>query len=276
MREAGSRPLRRAILPVAGMCITCGAADAPGADDPGAAPAAARVPAFEAPPRVHDDGSPDSCELLAAADPSRLLGADLAPALRIYGLCRVQAAPVRDPERSVGLEIRRDRAAVSADFDGFWEREGGGVEMLGSSRDRIEELDGLGDYALWFPIEGGLQLFAYWGGEYVLVATVRGVPSVRALPWARELAQASIRAAAAEPSRPQGQQRKADHEQDLGHEKPCLREAHAAAHATGPATAPRRSAPRHPSRRDPPSRGRCPAGRPDRAWWRCRRRRAAR
>jgi hypothetical protein len=151
---------------------------------------------LQVPPRVHDDGSPDACELLAAADPRRLLGAELGPAMRIYGLCQVDVAEPAGPERSVGLEIRRDpEAGVPADLDGFWEREGGGVGMLGSSREQIQELDSLGDYALWFPIDGGLQLFTYWQDEYILVLTIRGVPVERALPWGRELAQASVRRA---------------------------------------------------------------------------------
>jgi hypothetical protein len=102
----------------------------------------------------------------------------------------------RDPERSIGLEIRRDREAVSRNLDEFWEREGGGVGLLGSSREQVQELPEPGDYSLWFPIEGGLQLFSYWNGEYVLVLTIRGVPAVRALPWARELARSSVAAAA--------------------------------------------------------------------------------
>jgi hypothetical protein len=153
------------------------------------------IAGIQAPRRAQDDGTPDTCQLIGNADPRSLLGQDLAPARRVYGLCLVEAAGATDSERSIGLEIRRDPPAVSRNLDEFWEREGGGVAMLGSGREQIEELREPGDYALWFPIEGGLQLFSYWDDEYVLVLTVRGVPTARALPWARDLARRSVAAA---------------------------------------------------------------------------------
>ena len=176
-----------------GAWLGCGAAEAPPSDY------ALRPERFEqrhglkVPPRVHDDGSPDTCDLLGEASPQRLLGAELGPAMRIYGLCHVAVSEPADPARSVGLEIRRDHErGVPHDLDAFWEREGGGVGMLGGSRDGIQEIDALGDYALWFPIDGGLQLFAYWQDEYILVLTIRGVPTERALAWGRELAQQGV------------------------------------------------------------------------------------
>jgi hypothetical protein len=144
------------------------------------------------------DGSPDSCELLSAAAPQTLLGKELAPARRIYGLCWFLAKDSGDPEKSVGLEIRREsEAGVPTNQDEFWEREAGGVGLAGGAREQIEELDGPGDYSLWHPVDGGLRLFAYWDGEYVLVLTVKGAPLERALPWARELARAAVRQASA-------------------------------------------------------------------------------
>jgi hypothetical protein len=172
--------------------LGCGTAEAPPSDY------ALRPASFETrhglqiPPRVHDDGSPDACDLLGEASPRELLGAEVGPALRIYGMCRVAAQGPAEPERSAALEIRRDRAGVPHDLDAFWEREGGGVGMLGSRREEIRELDAPGDYALWFPIDGGLQLHAFWQDEYILVLTIRGVPAERALLWARELAQRSV------------------------------------------------------------------------------------
>jgi hypothetical protein len=164
-------------------------------DDWGRSGELVNIAGILAPPRVQDDGTPDACELLGNADPRSLLGQDLAPARRVYGLCLVDAAGPRDPERSIGLEIRRDPAGVPRNLDEFWEREAGGVGALGSSREQIEELPEPGDYSLWFPIEGGLQLFSYWKDEYILVLTIRGVPADRALPWARGLARSSVAAA---------------------------------------------------------------------------------
>ena len=193
---------------VAALLLACGAVEEPPANPAAAdsarqaapptpigAPPLARLGSILAPPRTQDDGSPDACELLGAADPAALLGAEVAAAQRVYGLCWVETAVRETAERSVGLEIRRDPNGVPANLEQFWEREGGGVQMLGSSREQIELLPLLGDYALWFPVEGGMQLFSYWKNQYILVLTVRGVPTERALPWARALAAASLQRA---------------------------------------------------------------------------------
>ena len=185
------------VCAIAGMALGawgCGAAEAPPSSDYALRPASFETRhGLQIPPRMHDDGSPDACDLLAESSPQRLLGAEVGPALRIYGMCRFAALEPAEPERSVALEIRRDRASgVPHDLDAFWAREGGGVGMLGSSREKIQELDAPGDYALWFPIDGGLQLFAYWQDEYILVLTIRGVPEERALAWGRELAHRSV------------------------------------------------------------------------------------
>jgi hypothetical protein len=200
-QESARRRARAAVAPAVcagiGVWLACGDAEAPPTTDWGRSGEIVEIGGIQAPARAHDDGTPDPCELLGRADPRTLLGGELAPARRIYGLCLVDAlGGAQDAERSVGLEIRRDRAAAARNLDEFWEREGGGVGLLGSSRERIQELPGPGDYSLWFPIDGGLQLFSYWNGEYVLVLTVRGVPEVRALPWACELARTSVAAAA--------------------------------------------------------------------------------
>ena len=186
---------------ISAILLGCGADDspppAPVAQPAPPAPLAQPAPlesfaGLQAPPRVLDDGSPDTCALLGPADPGALLGSALGTAQRIYGLCLVETAPPAQPERSVGLEIRKDPSGVPGNFDAFWEREGGGVGMLGSSREQVKEIENLGDYALWFPIDGGMQLFTYWKNAYILVLTVRGVETERALPWARELAATAV------------------------------------------------------------------------------------
>ncbi len=148
------------------------------------------------PARTQLDGAPDSCELLFAAAPQTLLGVELAPAQRFYGLCLVQDKdfPASGaPEKSVGLEVRSDAAFVARNLDEFWEREGDGVGMAGGKREQVEAIPQLGDYAVWHPVDGGVRLFAYWGRQFVLVLTIRGVPPERALPWARELARAAAK-----------------------------------------------------------------------------------
>jgi hypothetical protein len=197
------RRMRRRARAAAWLAVGCVGA-APGCDDASDADARSdwgrsgeivEIAGIQAPRRDRDDGTPDPCELIGRADPRSLLGGKLATARRIYGLCLVDADPPAQPERSVGLEIRRDATGAPRNLDEFWRREGGGAAVLGSSREQIEELGEPGEYSLWFPIEGGLQLFSYWSRDYVLVLTIRGVPTDRALPWARDLARSSVAAA---------------------------------------------------------------------------------
>jgi hypothetical protein len=140
-------------------------------------------------------GAADPCELLVTAAPQTLLETELTPAFRVLGLCRAEAKERAkdEPERYVSLELRREPLRpVPNDLAEFWQREGGGVDMLGGRREQIQVLDGIGDYALWYPSQSGLQLYAYWDRHNVLVLTVAGAPVERALPWARDLAQKAI------------------------------------------------------------------------------------
>ena len=140
---------------------------------------------------------PDPCALLRAAQPRALLGDELSAELRIYGLCRVEslAAPGGPGEKSAGLEIRHDReAAAVASFQQLWDHEGAGIGYQGGTRERGVELNGPGVYTVWFPIEGGLQLFSYWEDDHLLVITVKGAAAERALPWAQDLAGETVRA----------------------------------------------------------------------------------
>jgi hypothetical protein len=153
-------------------------------------------PGAEAPPVPDPKLGPDVCKLLADADPATLLaGAPGAP-WRIYGMCRVEipgSGLEGTPERSAALEVRADREKpVPTNVEEFWEREGAGVEYAGGKRDQLHELAGVGDYALWHPIQGGMRLFAYWNKEWMAVITVMGVPEVHAIPWSQRLAQGTI------------------------------------------------------------------------------------
>jgi hypothetical protein len=111
-------------------------------------------------------------------------------------MCRVEipgSGLEGTPERSAALEVRADREKpVPANVEEFWEREGAGVEYAGGKRDQLRELAGVGDYALWHPIHGGMRLFAYWNEEWMAVITVMGVPEVHAVPWSQRLAQGTI------------------------------------------------------------------------------------
>ena len=139
---------------------------------------------------------PDPCVLLRAAEPGTLLHAELGPDRHIYGLCRIDSveAPAGLDEKSVGLEIRHDRdAAAVANLDQFWDHEGAGVEYQGGAREEAHELAEPGSYTVWFPIDGGLQLFSYWDEEHILVISVKGAPAERILPWAQALARETVR-----------------------------------------------------------------------------------
>jgi hypothetical protein len=145
-------------------------------------------------------GAADPCELLLGADPGALLGTEIGPPFRVYGLCRYEAKVWRkgEPERAIGLEMRREpQRAVPTRLDEFWLREGNGVDLMGAKRDDVVELPGLGDYALWYPTRQGLQLYAYWGEHNVLVLTIAGAPVEPSLPWAQALARKAIEKASA-------------------------------------------------------------------------------
>ena len=139
---------------------------------------------------------PDPCVLLRTADPGTLLRAELGPDRHIYGLCRIDSveAPAGPDEKSVGLELRHDRdAAAVASLEQFWDHEGAGVEYQGGAREHAHELAEPGSYTVWFPIDGGLQLFSYWDEEHILVISVKGAPAEHILPWARALAGETVR-----------------------------------------------------------------------------------
>src|SRR5262245_40843086 len=100
----------------------------------------------------------DQCDLLRAADPAALLGVEIDPEpLRVYGVCRLhgkQGQPAEWP--TTDLEMRKDpENGVPKDLDEFWDREGAGVERRGARREQVEELSGIGDYALWYSFRDG-------------------------------------------------------------------------------------------------------------------------
>lgn len=158
------------------------------------APAAPPAPAIPEAPRKFSAAGPDACTLLADADPKMLLGGELGAPWRIYGLCRVEvpgSGADGTPERSVGLEVRvaEEGVKLPTNLDEFWLQEDAGVGFAGGKREQLVQLPGIGDFALWHPITGGLRVFGYWGGRWILVLTVMGTPQEKALPWAQELAR---------------------------------------------------------------------------------------
>ena len=178
------------------MLCACGPAE----DEPGAR--TVTIPPRTAP----EDGLPDTCELLRDADPAALLNASLSPARRIFQVCLVTATDSDGLDRSVSVEVRRTtQGRVPADEEQFFEDYGAGVYYMGGERSGVRELPGEADYALWFPIDQGIQLHAFWGGAYILVVTVRGAPLEPALALAQGVIRPAIgatRAASEEPPAP--------------------------------------------------------------------------
>jgi hypothetical protein len=183
------------------LSLACGEADppaqpAPQAEQPPTTGPEPVPPGAEVPPFPDPKRGPDVCKLLTDADPATLLAGTPGDPWRIYGMCRVEipgSGLEGTPERSAALEVRADREkAVPTNADEFWEREGAGAEFAGAKRDQLVELKGIGDYALWHPINGGMRLFAYWNKDWMAVVTVMGVPEVHALPWSQKLAKTAI------------------------------------------------------------------------------------
>jgi hypothetical protein len=194
------------------LALTCFVACGESAEDAAPPPQAAAPVEAQAAPEPPVDwtlyrfAGADQCDLLRAADPATLLGVEIDPEpLRVYGVCRLHGkdgVPAKWP--TTDLEMRKDpEHGIPKNLDEFWEREGAGGERRGAKREQIEELHGIGDYALWYPFSSGqgLQLHAFWGAQNIMLITVVGAPVERAFPWAKELAKNAIAAASAASAR---------------------------------------------------------------------------
>lgn len=191
-----------ALLAAATLLVVCGLGgacrDASDAEGPNVS--VAELAPLEYPPRDSrfDDGAPDSCVLLRAADPAQLYGEPMGPAQRMLSLCIADLSgwDGSGPERSVQLEIRKaDERGVPADLEAFWVAEGAGIEFVGGKREAIQRLPDLADLALYVPITNGVRFYSYWDDEYILLLTVLGAPDPQAaLAWSQELIGSSIEA----------------------------------------------------------------------------------
>jgi len=195
--------MRRSTPLCAMLGLACLVACSKSAEDTAAPPTAAPVEEGNAAPQPAPQvdwtryrfAGADQCDLLRGADPAALLGVEIADEpIRVYGVCRLhgkQGPPAEWP--TTDLEMRKDpENGVPKDLDEFWDREGAGVERRGARREQIEELRGIGDYALWYAFPKGMQLHAFWGGQNILLITVVGAPAERARPWAEQLARDAI------------------------------------------------------------------------------------
>ena len=144
-----------------------------------------------------DPGLPDSCELLADARAQAMFGEPVAAAERMSDLCVVYPKSSQTWDRALTVEVRRPvplevERGIPADEEQFWTAEGAGIGLVGGVREELQEIDGLGSYAVWYPIRGGLALHAYWDGAFILAINVRGLPTETGLEWAKGVAARAI------------------------------------------------------------------------------------
>lgn len=194
-REA--RPFARVALGGAllGLLLACGQQEP--------APSSSPEPGLTEAPEVDlggvrfpEQGLPDPCEILRAAGAEQLLVKPLEKQpMRFEDLCLVQVdrhgAPV--PQTSAALELAtRDRPQPASLADYFVDF-GEGPIMAGATREDVEALPGLGDFAVWFPhADGSLTLSAFWGGKYFLSLEVHGVDRQVAFAWSKAIAEQVI------------------------------------------------------------------------------------
>ena len=203
---AASLALLLALVPLAG----CGEREAEAPPEKSEAELLAsghtRMNGYLVPPReVPDPTLPDSCELLTTSNPGpkELIAEPLAPIQRMTHVCIATAAATPQYEHSIALEVRHPEtfeveAGLPKDMESFWMAEGGGLDLMGSRREQVEVLDGLGDFATWYPITHGFGLHAYTqGGQTIVRVTIRGIDKERSLAWSRAAAQRAIEASAA-------------------------------------------------------------------------------
>jgi len=184
--------------------LGCGNSDSQDADAKAPAPL---LPGYElkgglqVPPRqIQDPGLPDSCDLLTQASPTSMLDEPFAPAERMSNVCIAYAASTPTFEKSLSVELRRpeelererDDKGLPTNEEQFWIAEGAGIGLVGGDREEVEEIPGLGDYSVWYPIRDGMALHTYWGGDYILAVNVRGIPVEKGLAWAKEVSKAAI------------------------------------------------------------------------------------
>lgn len=142
-------------------------------------------------------GLPDPCEVLRAAGARELLARPLEKEpMRFEALCLVQVdrrgAPV--PQTSAALELTTRDRPQPATLEDYFVDFGEGPILAGSTRDDVEAIEGLGDFAAWFPHkDGSITLSAFWGGNYFLSLEIHGVDTQIAYDWSKAVAEQLIR-----------------------------------------------------------------------------------
>jgi hypothetical protein len=204
---AGRRPRRSiaALLAVSALAA-CGEPIDPQKPPPPGEPEKinyVEVNGYQVPERENTDaGLPDSCSLLTEADPRAVIQEPLAPISRMSDVCLAFAESTPQLEHSLTVELRRpvalerERGPQPSSKEKFFEAEGAGIGLIGGTEQEIQEIPGIGDYAVWYPMTGGLALHAYWNNEYILAINVRGVDQEKGLSWAKAVAKRAVESTA--------------------------------------------------------------------------------
>jgi len=145
---------------------------------------------------------PDACLLLTAADPKTLLKGPFAPIQRMSNdMCIIHDEEAPQLERSISVEVRRpdepelvSTGHIPRNRAEFWAAEDFGIGLVAGHTDpkELNDLSGLGDYAVWYTIYDGMALHAYWDDKFILAINVRGPEVERGLAWAKEVAKRAI------------------------------------------------------------------------------------
>jgi hypothetical protein len=206
LRESNGRTARRRGLGWSLLLLlaSVGCGDGGDASSPADEATVPDVPRFEmngymVPERqIPDPTLVDSCLLLTEADPKGVLAEPLAPIDRMSNVCLAFTASSQTLERSLTVELRHpepieiENGGVPKDKETFWTAEGGGVDLMGGKKEAVQEIPGLGDFSVWYPMTGGMALHTYWQGKYILAINVRGIDAERGLAWAKEVAGRAI------------------------------------------------------------------------------------
>ncbi len=140
-----------------------------------------------APSAPSESASFDPCDLLLNTDVRNLLGGTVGEPVELPGSgCTVSSA--EDLYKGASLHVASSDGAVNLTLVDFVEQQAPGLSALGVSASDVQVIDDLGDFAIWFEGDFGVQLWA-WGQGHSLIGNVTGVETASALSWLRSVAQ---------------------------------------------------------------------------------------
>jgi len=143
-----------------------------------------------------ESGLPDPCEILRAARVDELLvrPLDEHPTLA-PGFCMMEVARGErfELQTSAALELTAREQPMPTNMEEYLLLDGEGVHIAGSKPDDVTQLEGLGDFSIWFPHKyppetTTITLSSFFGDGYFLSIEVHRVDREVAFAWARDVA----------------------------------------------------------------------------------------